>query len=135
MRKSMLKLYSFHRAGFLIRKAVIECEKLKGQLEESDMTILKLFDLNKKLIKRVENSSFFNVNSSFDSDENGSASKRRISVQTKRIFEKISRLQLVVCQTRRIILLRDYLYNGRRTIHMRKKSQFCACAQPSTTED
>ncbi|XP_022859181.1 protein NETWORKED 1D-like isoform X1 [Olea europaea var. sylvestris] len=138
-------------------KAVIECEKLKGQLEEADMTILKLFDLSKKLMKRVGNSSFFDANSSFESDEDGSASRRRISVQTRRISEKIARLQLVVqkfqfvllkldgekevgvkstmSETRRRILLRDYLYNGRRTIHRRKKSQFCACAQPSTTED
>ncbi|KAL2491507.1 Protein NETWORKED 1D [Abeliophyllum distichum] len=115
-------------------KAVIECDKLKGQLEESDMTILKLFDLNNKLMKCVENSSFFDVNSSFESDEDGSASRRRISVQTRRISEKIARLQLVVqklqfvllklddekevrvksttSETRRRILLRDYLYNG-----------------------
>ncbi|CAI9778540.1 unnamed protein product [Fraxinus pennsylvanica] len=138
-------------------KAVIECEKLKGQLEEADMTILKLFDLNKKLMKRVGNSSFFNANSSFESDEDGSASRRRFSAQSRRISEKIARLQLVVqklqfvllklddenemgvkstmSESRRRILLRDYLYNGRRTIHRRKKSKFCACAQPSTTED
>ncbi|KAL2559705.1 Protein NETWORKED 1D [Forsythia ovata] len=135
----MLKLYSFHQAGFLIQKAVIECEKLEGQLEESNMTILKLFDINKKLMKRVRNSSFFDVNFSFKSDEDGSASRRRISVQTRRISEKIARLQLVVqklqfvllklddekevgvkfimSETRRRILLEDYLYNGRKTIH------------------
>ncbi|KAL2518413.1 protein NETWORKED 1D [Abeliophyllum distichum] len=86
-------------------KVVIECEKLKGQLEESDMTILKLFDLNKKLMKRVGNSSFFNVNSSFESDEDGSANRRRISVQMRRMSEKIARLQLVV-QTLQFVLLK-----------------------------
>ncbi|CAI9781190.1 unnamed protein product [Fraxinus pennsylvanica] len=136
-------------------KAVIECETLKGQLEEADMTIMKLFDLNGKLIKSIEDNSIPDVKTSFDSEDDG-VKRRRIPEQARRMSEKIGRLQLEVqklqfvllkldekddkgkiqtSETKRRILLQDYLYGMGRTTSGRKKSHFCACVQPSATED
>ncbi|KAK6141435.1 hypothetical protein DH2020_024795 [Rehmannia glutinosa] len=131
-------------------KAVIECEALKGQLEEAEIAIMKLFELNGRLMKSVDDRSF---SSSFDIEGDGSsARRRRVSEQARRMSEKIGRLQLEVqrlqfvllkmdegknkmSETKRRILLRDYLYGGGRTGQRRKKTQFCACVQPSTVED
>ncbi|KAI3449673.1 hypothetical protein Pfo_006338 [Paulownia fortunei] len=136
-------------------KAVIECEALKGQLEEADIAIMKLFDFNGRLMKSIDDRSFSDMKSSFDLEGDGSARRRRVLEQARRMSEKIGRLQLEVqklqfvllklddekegktkmSETKRSILLRDYLYGGGRTGQRRKKGQFCACVQPSTIED
>ncbi|CAI9785683.1 unnamed protein product [Fraxinus pennsylvanica] len=137
-------------------KDVTECETLKGQLEEADIAIMKLNDLNGKLIKSIENNSVPDVKSSFDSEDDGNVKRRRIPEQARRMSEKIGRLQLEVqklqfvllkldekdnkgktptSETKRRIVLRDYLYGVGRTTNGRKKSHFCSCVQPSTTED
>ncbi|KAL2535680.1 Protein NETWORKED 1D [Forsythia ovata] len=136
-------------------KAVTECETLKGQLEEADMAIMKLFDFNGKLVKSIEDNSFSDVKSSFDSEDDGNVNRRRIPEQARRMSEKIGRLQLEVqklqfvllkldekdskgktlmSEAKRRILLRDYLYGVGRTTDGRKKSNFCACVQPSTKD-
>ncbi|CAL8130918.1 unnamed protein product [Prunus armeniaca] len=61
----------------------IEFENMKGQLEEADEAITKLFDVNKKLMKNVEDGPLFSDGASgVVSDESGSvrrrASKRRV---------------------------------------------------------
>ncbi|KAL6564387.1 hypothetical protein OROMI_015837 [Orobanche minor] len=127
-------------------KVVVECEALKGQIEEADVAVTKLFELNDRLTKSIDNQSF--------SDE--SERKSRVSEQARRMSEKIGRLQLEVqrlqfvlmkmdddvkdgknrmWESKRRILLRDYLYGGGRTGHRRKKIQCCACMQPSTVDD
>lgn len=136
-------------------KAVIECEALKRQLEEADIAIMKLFDLNGRLMKNIDDRSFSDTKSSFDLEGEESARRRRVSEQARRMSEKIGRLQLEVqklqfvllklddekegkskmSETKRRILLRDYLYGGGRTGQRRKKPQFCACVQPSAVED
>ncbi|PIN04646.1 Transcription factor/CCAAT displacement protein CDP1 [Handroanthus impetiginosus] len=146
-------------------KAVIECEALKGQLEEADRAILKLFDLNGRLMKNIDDGSSSDIKSSdmrsfsdikstsFDLEGDGNARRRRVSEQARRMSEKIGRLQLEVqklqfvllklddeektkmSEAKRRVLLRDYLYGGGRTGQRRKKKQFCACVQPSTVED
>ncbi|XP_075482613.1 protein NETWORKED 1C-like [Primulina tabacum] len=128
-------------------KDVIECESLKGQLEEADTTIMKLFDLNARLTKNVENSTF--------SEVEASTRRRRLPQQAQRMSEKIARLQLEmqklqfvlhklnhekeekteVSETKRRVLLRDYLYGEGRASHRQKKTQFCACSQPQTFQD
>ncbi|KAL2510722.1 Protein NETWORKED 1D [Abeliophyllum distichum] len=136
-------------------KAVTECETLKGQLEEVDMAVMKLFDFNGKLVKSIEDNSFSDVKSSFDSEDDGNVNRRRIPEQARRMSEKIGRLQLEVqklqfvllkldekdskgktrmSETKRRILLRDYLYGMGRTTDGRKKTNFCACVQPSTKD-
>ncbi|XP_073149987.1 protein NETWORKED 1C-like [Henckelia pumila] len=129
-------------------KDVIECESLKGQLEEADTAIMKLFDLNARLTKNVENSTFTH-------EVEASTRRRRLPQQAQRMSEKIARLQqeiqklqfvlhkldhekeekTKVSETKRRVLLRDYLYGGGRASHRQKKAQFCACSQPQTFQD
>ncbi|XP_051118463.1 protein NETWORKED 1D-like [Andrographis paniculata] len=142
-------------------KAVIECEALKGQLEEADVAIIKLFDLNARLMKTVDDRSFSDTkSSSFEIEDDAIAKRRKVQEQARRMSEKIGRLQLEVqklqfvllkldgddkerrskiAEARRRILLRDYLYGGggggRNGGQRRKKTSFCACVQPSTVED
>ncbi|XP_073282150.1 protein NETWORKED 1D-like [Primulina huaijiensis] len=133
-------------------KAVIECEALKGKLEEADVAIIKLFDFNGRLIKTVEHSTFSDVKSSFDLEGDGNA-RRRVSEQARRMSEKIGRLQLEVqklqfillklsdekeakpniSDIKRRVILRDYLYGGR-TGQGRKKAPYCGCFEPSTVD-
>lgn len=128
-------------------KDVIECESLKEQLEEADTTIMKLFDLNARLTKNVENSRF--------SEVEARTRRRRLPQQAQRMSENIARLQLEiqklqfvlhkldhekeektkVSETKRRVLLRDYLYGEGRASHRQKKAQFCACSQPQTFQD
>lgn len=136
-------------------KAVIECEALKRQLEEADMAVMKLFDLNGRLMKSIDDRSFSDTKASFDLEGEENTRRRRVSEQARRMSEKIGRLQMEVqklqfvllkmdderegaskmSETKRRILLRDYLYGGGRTGQRRKKATFCACVQPSTIED
>ncbi|CAK9147020.1 unnamed protein product [Ilex paraguariensis] len=117
-------------------KAIDECETLKGQLEEAEETVLKLFDLNGKLMKNIEDGSFSShKESTLESEDRGSVRRRRISEQARRMSEKIGRLQLevqkvqfvllrlddekeskgrtTISESSRRVLLKDYLYGGR----------------------
>ncbi|KZV32705.1 hypothetical protein F511_35593 [Dorcoceras hygrometricum] len=134
-------------------KSVVQCEALKGKLEEADVAIMKLFDFNGRLIKTVEHSTFADVKSSFDLEGDGNA-RRRVSEQARRMSEKIGRLQLEVqklqfillklddgkedkpsiSDIKRRVLLRDYLYGGRRTVQGQKMAPFCGCFEPSTAD-
>lgn len=139
----------------------IEYDTVKGQLEEADEAISKLFDVNRKLMKNIENVSQSSDGSmaATGSDESGSVRRRRISEQARRGSEKIGRLQLEVQRlqflllkldgdqkesSRRTritehksrVLLRDYLYGGGvRTGRKYKKASFCSCVQPPTRGD
>ncbi|XP_073310730.1 protein NETWORKED 1D-like [Primulina huaijiensis] len=134
-------------------KSVIECEALKGKLEEADVAIMKLFDFNGRLIKTVEHSTFSDVKSSFDLEGDGNA-RKRVSEQARQMSEKIGRLQLEIqklhfillklgdekegkpniSDIKRRVLLRDYLYGGRRTGQGQKKAPFCGCFEPSNVD-
>ncbi|MCD9640079.1 hypothetical protein HAX54_025109 [Datura stramonium] len=137
-------------------KAVAESETLKGQLSEAEAAIHKLFDLTGKLAKNMEDSfGSADMKSALESEEIGNVSRRRISEQARRISEKIGRLQLEVqklqfvllklndeskgtsraSETKRRVLLRDYLYGGVRKSNKQKKAPFCACIQPPTHGD
>lgn len=134
----------------------LEYDSVKEQLEESEETIMKLFDQNRKLTKSVEDdASTFDENSILD--ENGIVRKRKIAEQARRDSQKIGRLQLEVqkiqfllvkrddenksrgktkiMDRRTSVLLRDYLYGGTRTTPRRKKGNFCACVKPPTKGD
>lgn len=136
----------------------IEYDTVKEQLEETEDALVKLFDANRKLATNAEEgSSSFNGKSIVDPDESGSARRRRISEQARRMTERIGRLQLEVqkiqflllklddekeskgrtriAERRTRVLLRDYLYGGTRTALKRKKGRFCACVQPPTKGD
>lgn len=137
----------------------IEYDSVKEQLEESEETIMKLFDVNRKLMKSIEDESqSLDEKSVLASDENGSVRKRKLSEQARKGSEKIGRLQLEVqklqflllklddenksrgktkiIERKTRVLLRDYLYGGTRTSSQkRKRRHFCACVQPPTSGD
>ncbi|KAG9142740.1 hypothetical protein Leryth_005498 [Lithospermum erythrorhizon] len=160
-------------------KTTEESDTLKGQLEEAEATILKLFDQNGKLLKTIEDgyissesrstmefesSASFRRKNSLSSDgksimgfeDSDNIRRKRISDQARRISEKIGRLQLEVqkiqfvllkfndekgsrdrlmSESKRRVLLRDYLYGvSRPSQSRRKKVTFCACVQPSTRD-
>ncbi|KAK8693925.1 hypothetical protein V6N13_071492 [Hibiscus sabdariffa] len=136
----------------------IEYGTVKEQLEEAEEAIMKLFDVNRKLITHVEDGSWsLDGKSALEPDENSNVRRRRISEHAQRGSEKIGRLQLEVqkmqflllnlddkqkskAQTRfseykRRVLLRDYLYGGVKTSQKKKKSHFCSCVQPRAVEN
>ncbi|KAJ6405660.1 hypothetical protein OIU84_013589 [Salix udensis] len=136
----------------------IEYDNVKEQLEESEEAILKLFEVNRKLMKTVEDEPlYFNENSEAAPDESGSVRRRKTSEQARRVSEKIGRLQLEVQKLQFVllklddenrsrgktkiterktkVLLQDYLYGGTRTRQMKKKGKFCSCVQPPTKGD
>ncbi|KAF3436261.1 hypothetical protein FNV43_RR23353 [Rhamnella rubrinervis] len=137
----------------------IEYDTVKGQLEEAEETITKLFDANRKLMNSVEDGSLSSDGGSARvSDESGSVRRRRISEQARRGSEKIGRLQLEVqklqflllklddekenrgrtriTERKTRVLLRDYLYGGGfKTGRKHKKAPFCGCVQPPTKGD
>ncbi|CAI0434048.1 unnamed protein product [Linum tenue] len=138
----------------------IEYENVKEQLDESEESIMKLFDLNRKMMKNVENESSTSSLSALD-DEKAAARKRKIFEHARRGSEKIGRLQLELQKLQFLllklddeenksgrgkprapernasVLLRDYLYGGTRlTPKNKKKSHFCSCMQqPATRGD
>ncbi|VVA20666.1 PREDICTED: NETWORKED [Prunus dulcis] len=86
----------------------IEFENVKGQLEEADEAITKLFDVNQKLMKNVEDGPLFSDGASeVVSDESWSVRRRRLSEQAKEGFEKIGRLQLKVQKLQFLLLKLD----------------------------
>ncbi|KAF5462672.1 hypothetical protein F2P56_018660 [Juglans regia] len=138
---------------------VIEYGPVVGQLDQAEESITKLFDVNRKLVKTVENGSrSFSGVSATDSDESVNVRRRRISEQARRGSEKIGRLQLEVQKIQFLLLklddekeirrktriserkprvvLQDYLYGGgSRAKQKRKKAPFCACVRPPTKGD
>lgn len=135
----------------------IEYDTVKGQLEEVEGAILKLCDSNSKLTKNIEDNSLSDGKPAMELEESRSVRRGRISEQARKGSEKIGRLQLEVqriqflllklddekeskaktriSEPKRRVLLRDYLYGGRRTTHKRKKAHFCSCVQSPTTGD
>ncbi|XP_057964520.1 protein NETWORKED 1D [Malania oleifera] len=137
----------------------VEYNTVKEQLKEAEASIQKLFDVNSKLMKNIEdNLSPPRGKSAMESDENGGrVSRRRISEQARRGSEKIGQLQLELQKIQFVLLklddererkartriherktrviLRDYLYGGIRTTYRRRRAPLCACVQPPTTGD
>ncbi|KAI5336661.1 hypothetical protein L3X38_015929 [Prunus dulcis] len=88
----------------------IEFENVKGQLEEADEAITKLFDVNQKLMKNVEDGPLF-------SDGASERINKDHGAENKSSSEGL------------------YSYGGNRTSQKRKKAPFCACIQPPTKGD
>lgn len=138
----------------------IEFDTVKEQLEEAEEAIVKLLDVNRKLLTNIEDISLsYDGKSAIESDDSGSMRRRKVSEQARRVSEKIGRLQLEVqklqflllklddekesrgrtriTERKTRVLLRDYLYGygGSRSNQKRKKAHFCACVQPPTRGD
>ncbi|PQM33894.1 hypothetical protein Pyn_34217 [Prunus yedoensis var. nudiflora] len=118
----------------------IEFENMKGQLEEADEAITKLFNFNQKLMKNVEDGPLFSDRATgVVSDESGSVrgsekiGRLQLEVQKLQFLlpkldgEKESRGSTRITKQKTRVLLRDHIYGGNRTNQKRKKAPFCAC--------
>ncbi|KAL8142553.1 hypothetical protein V2J09_015585 [Rumex salicifolius] len=138
-----------------------EYANVKDRLDEADRAIVKLLEVNGKLVKNVEDCSNGTSSSIGDSSEiGGSTRRRKVSDQARRFSEKIGRLQLEVQKLQflllkldgskskgrasetqmvgydvRKVVLRDYLYGAAHTPRRKKRSVFCGCVRPSTNGD
>ncbi|XP_023004326.1 protein NETWORKED 1D isoform X2 [Cucurbita maxima] len=134
----------------------LEYDTVKEQVEEAEEAITKLYEMNLKLTKNVQDSFLVaDGSSTLEPEENDSVQSRRISEQARKGSEKIGRLQLELKKLQFLImkldgereargkskvlersprvLLRDYLYGGTRTKQkQKKKTPFCACMKPPT---
>jgi hypothetical protein len=136
----------------------IEYDNVKEQLEESEEAIMELLEVNRKLMKTVEDEPlYFDEKSALIPDESGTVRRVKILEQARRGSENIGRLQLEVqklqflllkldgqnssrgktkiTERKTRVLLRDYLYGGTRTSQKQKKGRFCSCVQPPTKGD
>ncbi|KAI6674785.1 hypothetical protein NL676_002691 [Syzygium grande] len=135
----------------------LEHDVVKVQLEEAEQEIANLLETNQKLAKSVEDGFYYyDAKSAKESDNSGNISRRRISEQARRGYERIGRLQLEVQKIQLLllkldeeqeskggktsmlerktrVLLRDYLYG--RNNQKGKKTPFCSCMQPPTKGD
>ncbi|XP_042489418.1 protein NETWORKED 1D-like [Macadamia integrifolia] len=133
----------------------IECDTVKGQLQEMEEAIMQLSDVNSKLTKTAEEGLLSpDEKSASEMEETRNVRRKRVSEQARRVSEKIGRLQVRMQKIQfdlskldeyrsskgqikvpeRRVLLKDYLYGygGARSSPRRKKAIFCACARPST---
>ncbi|XP_022960387.1 protein NETWORKED 1D-like isoform X2 [Cucurbita moschata] len=134
----------------------LEYDTVKEQVEEAEEAITKLYEMNLKLTKNVQDSFLVaDGSSTLEPEENDSVQSRQISEQARKGSEKIGRLQLELKKLQFLImkldgereargkskvlersprvLLRDYLYGGTRTKQkQKKKTPFCACMKPPT---
>lgn len=140
----------------------VDLDTVKEQLQEVQETVIQLVDLNSQLMRNIEESSRPStpdgkVSSSGELKEGPSIIRRRkISEQARKGSEKIGRLQLEVqkieyillrledekkskgksrfSRSRTGIILRDFIYNGRKNSGKKKKTQMCGCFKPNHSE-
>lgn len=140
----------------------VDLDTVKEQLQEVQETVIQLVDLNSQLMRNIEESSRPStpegkVSCSGELKEGPSFIRRRkISEQARKGSEKIGRLQLEVqkieyillrledekkskgksrfSRSRTGIILRDFIYNGRKNSVKKKKSQMCGCFKPNNSE-
>lgn len=141
----------------------VDLDTVKEQLQEVQETVIQLVDLNSQLMRNVEESSRPStpegkVSSSGELKEGPSIIRRRkISEQARKGSEKIGRLQLEVqkieyillrledekkskgksrfSRSRTGIILRDFIYNGRKNSGKKKKTQMCGCFKPNNNSE
>ncbi|GAV88534.1 hypothetical protein CFOL_v3_31956, partial [Cephalotus follicularis] len=86
----------------------IEYNSVKEQLEESEEAIVKLFDVNRKLMVNAEEGSLsFDGKSAQRLDKGEGVRRQRLSEQARRGSEKIGRLQLAVQKIQFLLLKLD----------------------------
>ncbi|XP_027165703.1 protein NETWORKED 1A-like [Coffea eugenioides] len=133
----------------------VDLETVKEQLQEVQETVIQLVDLNGQLMRNIEeNPSCSGGKSSAELKEDEDARRKVVSEQARKGSEKIGRLQLEVqklqyvllkledekksrgksrfSKSKTTIILRDFIYSGRKNSGQRKKSPLCGCFKPST---
>ncbi|KAK6130169.1 hypothetical protein DH2020_036085 [Rehmannia glutinosa] len=140
------------------RKAAkdVDFETVWEQLLEAEETVEYLVDLNGELVKSVEDCPSPDRKVSPKLKEAVKIRRRKFSEQARKGSERIDRLQLELQKIQYILLkmedekknrvrnkffrsktiiLRDFIYNGRKNSGKRKKGPLCGCFRPSTSRD
>ncbi|KAK6117195.1 hypothetical protein DH2020_049074 [Rehmannia glutinosa] len=140
------------------RKAAkdVDFETVWEQLLEAEETVEYLVDLNGELVKSVEDCPSPDRKASPKLKEAVKIRRRKFSEQARKGSERIDRLQLELQKIQYILLkmeddkknrvrnkffrsktiiLRDFIYNGRKNSGKRKKGPLCGCFRPSTSRD
>lgn len=135
----------------------VDFETVQEQLAEAEETVEKLVDLNVQLVKNIEESCSPDGRASPESKEAVKLSRKEVSEQAQRGSERIGRLQLELhkiqyvlmkledekkskgrgkfLRSKTSVILRDFIYYGRKNGGKRKKAPFCGCFRPSTSRN
>lgn len=136
----------------------VDLDTVKEQLQEVQETVLQLVDLNSQLMRNIEESSPSTPEgkASGELKEAASIRRRKVSEQARKGSEKIARLQLEVqkieyillrledekkskgrgrfSRSRTGIILRNFIYNGRKNSGKKKKAHMCGCFKPNNSD-
>lgn len=134
----------------------VDFETVQEQLLEAEETVVHLVDLNGRLVKNIEECPSPDGKASPQKKEAIKTRRRKVTEQARKGSERIGRLQLELQKIQYILLkleeekknkarnkflksktiiLRDFIYNGRKNSGRRKKGPLCGCFRPSTSRD
>lgn len=133
----------------------VDFETVQEQLLEAEETVMHLVDLNGRLVKNIEECpSPIEGKASPPMKEAIKIRRRKVTEQARKGSERIGRLQLELQKIQYILLkmeeekknksrnkflksktiiLRDFIYNGRKNSGRRKKGPLCGCFRPSSS--
>ncbi|KAL8481728.1 hypothetical protein ACS0TY_028029 [Phlomoides rotata] len=134
----------------------MDYETVLEQLLEAEETVGNLADLNGKLVRSLEECPSPDGKASPPLKEAMKTRRRKVREQARKGSERIGRLQLEMQKIQymllkleeekknkmrnkflksKTIILRDFIYNGRKNSGKRKKGPLCGCFRPSTTRN
>ncbi|KAG8370252.1 hypothetical protein BUALT_Bualt14G0097600 [Buddleja alternifolia] len=126
----------------------VDFETVQEQLVEAEETIVDLVDMNGQLVRKLQECP--------SPEGRVSPRRRKVVEQARKGSERIGRLQLELQKLQFIVMkmedekknkgrikffrsksvvLRDYIYNGKRNSPTRKKGPTCGCFRPSTSRN
>ncbi|GFP86021.1 hypothetical protein PHJA_000746000 [Phtheirospermum japonicum] len=136
----------------------VDYETVWEQLLEAEETVEYLVDLNGQLVRNVESCPSPDRKSSPKLKEAVRVRRRKVSEQARKGSERIGRLQLELQKIQYVlvkmeeeaerkskgkgmffrsksVVLRDFIYNGRRNSGKRKKGPLCGCFRATSSRD
>ncbi|OIW06644.1 hypothetical protein TanjilG_04038 [Lupinus angustifolius] len=134
-----------------------EYETVKRQVEEVEGAVMKIVDTNNELRKDVEESAWsLKREISVEMEKSRQMERKRVSEQARRGSEQIGRLQFEVQNMqyvllklgdeeknkgknrfsgKTVVLLRNFIYSGKKSNKKHNKGCFCGGSRPSTHEE
>ncbi|KAL3626311.1 hypothetical protein CASFOL_029860 [Castilleja foliolosa] len=134
----------------------VDYETVYEQLVEAEETVEYLVDLNGQLVRNVESCSSPDRKSSMKVKEAVRVRRRKVSEQARKGSERIGRLEVEMQKIQYVlvkmeeekknkakglffrsksVVLREFMYNGRRNSGKRKKGPFCGCFRTTSSRD
>lgn len=134
----------------------MDYETVQEQLLEAEETVTNLIDLNGKLVRALEECPSPDVKASPPLKEAVKIRRRKVREQARKGSERIGRLQLEMQKIQYMVLkmedekknkmknkffksksivIRDFIYNGRKNSGKRKKGPLCGCFRPSNSRN